>query len=287
MRIHTDALVLRSVDFGESDRILHLLVPDGGRLTAIAKGARRSVRRFPGALDLFQRIHAEIERRRGSPAMSRLEQARLVEPFGPLRCDPARFALGCYLLEMLDRLAPEGGARADTRRLFAFALAALRAIAAREPDAKLRAWVELHALDALGLRPSLRDCVRCGTPVSGARVDFSVSEGGVACPRCAGGLRGAIPVHLGTLRALEQGLRFDLDRLDRLKLPPRALEEAHRILSRFQRFHVGVELSSERFLDEMLGGRDGRASPPADTGGAVYTRRPSHPPLSKDTAEQP
>ena len=43
----TEALILRAVDFGESDRILHLLVPDMGRLTAIAKGARRSVRRFP------------------------------------------------------------------------------------------------------------------------------------------------------------------------------------------------------------------------------------------------
>ncbi|MEE8509120.1 MAG: DNA repair protein RecO, partial [Myxococcota bacterium] len=108
----TEALILRSVDFGESDRILHLLVPDAGRLTAIAKGARRSVRRFPGTLDFFNHLRVQIRRRR-SGAMALLEQATLIESFAPLRHETRRFALGCYLLEVMDRLAPEGGPLAD------------------------------------------------------------------------------------------------------------------------------------------------------------------------------
>ncbi|GAG51712.1 unnamed protein product, partial [marine sediment metagenome] len=59
--IHTEALILRSVDFGESDRIVHLLVPEAGRLTAIAKGARRSFKRFPGTLDLFNHLRVSAE----------------------------------------------------------------------------------------------------------------------------------------------------------------------------------------------------------------------------------
>jgi hypothetical protein len=59
-------------------------------------------------------------------------------------------------------------------------------------------------------------------------------------------------VHLGTLRVLEQGLRFDFDRLDRLGMGRQTLDEAQRLVSRFQRFHIGVELRSERFLDRML-----------------------------------
>ena len=65
-------------------------------------------------------------------------------------------------------------------------------------------------------------------------------------------------MHAGTLRALEQGLRFRLEHLDRLVLGGQALEEARRLLTRFQRFHVGVELRSQGFLDEILGG-DSRA----------------------------
>jgi DNA repair protein RecO (recombination protein O) len=254
----TEALVLRSVDFGESDRIVHLLVPDAGRLTVIAKGARRSVRRFPGTLDLFNHLRVQVERRR-TAGLARLEQATLIEAFTPLRRVPARFALGCYLLELLDRLSPEGGARADGRRLFAFALAALRTVATpRRIDPRLRTLLELRALDALGLRPELRDCVRCGSSSleqGAGEVAFAVPDGG---PVCSGCLRDAEPllrVHRGTLRSLDQGLRFDLEHLDRLVMSRQALEESRRILDRFQRYHTGVELRSQKFLDQMLGER--------------------------------
>jgi len=256
----TEALVLRALAFGESDRIVHLLVPDSGRLTAIAKGARRSVRRFPGTLDLFNHLRVQVDARRPG-AMARLEQATLLRPFGRLRADAARFALGCTLLERLDRLAPEGASRGDARRLFAFALAALET-ASREPlDARLRILLELRALDALGLRPELARCVRCGgaleprRPAGGARgsaAGFHVGEGGAVCGGCAADDPGILPVQLGTLRGLERALRLDPDRQGRLVLGARALAEAHALLARFQRFHVGVELRSERVLDELL-----------------------------------
>ncbi len=261
----TEALILRCVDFGESDRILHLLVPGSGRLTAIAKGAKRSVRRFSGTLDLFHHVRVLFERRRSS-AMARLDQAKLIESFTPLRSDPARFALGCYLLELLDRLAPEGGVSSDTRRLFAFALGALRMLCARRPDARLRTLLELRALDALGLRPELRRCVRCGrVPRDGVEVDFHVADGGAVCAACSVRLKGLLRVHVGTLRVLEQGLRFDLERLDRLRFGPQALEESRQLLSRFSRFHVGIELRSQRFLDEVLG-KASAATQPSESG---------------------
>jgi DNA repair protein RecO (recombination protein O) len=253
--LQTEALILRSVDFGESDRVLHLLVPDSGRLTAIAKGARRSVRRFAGALDFFNHLKVQIELRRPG-AMTRLEQAALIESFGPLRVDSARFALGCYLLELLDRLAPEGGVRSETRRLFAFALAALRSVTRHPPDARLRTLLELRAFDALGLRPELRRCVRCGRSLgSEGAAGFHVSDGGPVCRPCGVHLEGLLPVHAGTLRALDQGLRFELEHMERLVLGPRALAEARQLLGRFQRFHVGVELRSQPFLEEVLEAR--------------------------------
>lgn len=250
--IQTEALVLRVVDYGESDRILHLLVPASGRLTAIAKGARRSVRRFAGTLDLFNHLRVQVDRHRPS-AMARLDQARLIHSFDALRVDPLRFALGCYLLELFDRLAPDGGSPADMQRLFGFALEALGAIATREPSNRLRVLLELRALDALGLRPQLRFCVRCGNaPSNEARVAFHVGDGGVVCGACAPQFDGLVHVHLGTLRVLEQGLRFDFDHLDRLAMGRQTLTEAEEVVSRFQRFHVGVELRSARFLDRVL-----------------------------------
>jgi DNA repair protein RecO (recombination protein O) len=249
--LNTQALILRIVEFGESDRILHLLVPEYGRLTVIAKGARRSVRRFSGTLDYFNHLTVQVERRRPT-SMARLEQARLKQAFSEIRVDPTRFALGIYLLELLGRLAPEGGARADTERLFDFTLTALRVIASRTPDARIRILLELRMLDALGLRPELQNCVRCGKPAESAAVRFHVPEGGPLCERCGERVETQLRVHLGTLRALQQGLRFEAESLDRLALTGQALEEAQRLVGHFRRFHVGVALRSESFLDRMI-----------------------------------
>lgn len=250
--LRSEALILRSVDFGESDRILHLLLPDQGRLTAIAKGARRSVKRFSGTLDLFNHLSVQLEGL-GRRSMPRLAQARLVGLFPALRADPLRFGLGCYLLELLDRLAPEGGVRGEMRQLFDFVMEALQWVEARSPDLAQRTILELRVLDALGLRPELRDCVRCNREVMGeGEIAFHVAEGGPLCGSCECSHDSPLGVHLGTLRALEQGLRLDLDLIDRLVLGPRALEEARRIVTRFQHFHVGVSLQSERFLDRLL-----------------------------------
>jgi DNA repair protein RecO (recombination protein O) len=252
LKIQTEALVLRAVDTGESDRVVHLLTPETGRIAAIAKGARRSVKRFPGTLDFFNQLHVQLELKRGAAQLARLEHARLIRAFHGLREDPGRFALGCYLLELLDRLAPEGGRRGDLAALYRFASDAFATLDALPPAARLRALVELRLLAAVGLRPELASCVRCGKRLVEPLVQFWIAEGGPLCGACRQSGEQGIPVHLGTLRALEQSLAFPLARAGRIALAGAALREAQTLLGRFLRFHVGVELRSERFLSERL-----------------------------------
>lgn len=253
-KIATEALVLRAVDLGESDRVVHLLTPETGRIAAIAKGARRSVKRFPGTLDFFNQLHVQLERKRGVAQLARLEHARLIRAFHGLREDAGRFALGCYLLELLDRLAPEGGRRGDLAALYRFATDALGAIDALAPEPRLRVLLELRLLAAVGLRPELARCVRCGRELSAPSAQFWVAEGGALCERCTRPGEQGIPVHLGTLRALEQSLAFPLANTGRIALRGAGLREAQTVIGRFLRFHLGVELRSERFLAERLEG---------------------------------
>lgn len=246
---------MRAVDFGESDKIVHLLTPGSGRLTAVAKGSRRSVKRFPGTLDLFNHLRVQLYRSRPD-RMAYLEQAVLISPMLGLRELPERFALGCYLLELLDRLAPEGLAEQESQELFAFALEALRTLERGAPDTRLRVLLELRTLEALGLRPELRRCVGCSRePGAVSQVGFSIADGGLICGDCAirsDASAAPLSVNLGTVRALEQVLVLGLDRLERLSLGPVALAEASMIVARLARFHVGIEMRSERFLNEIL-----------------------------------
>lgn len=253
-RIEGEALVLRVVEHGESDLIVRLLHPGAGRMTAIAKGARRSVRRFPGTLDVFNLLRVVVRRRRRT-GMGFLEQARLVTPHLGLRRDAGRYALASYLLEFLDRMAPEDAHVDDARRIFGFAQRAIATLASADVDLRMWLLLELRALDALGLRPELSSCVRCGKPASGAAaLGFHIADGGLLCSSCRTDREGPIvPVHLGTLRVLQQALDYDLEHLGRLAFSAQAMQEAEQLIFRFQRFHVGMELRSERFLSERLG----------------------------------
>ncbi len=254
--ISCEAILLRAVEFGESDLVVHLLTSELGRFTAIAKGARRSQRRFPGTLDLFN--HLAIEgRTRPRGGMGFLERARLVDAHLGLRRDPACYALASFLAELLDRLSPESLEREEAVQLFALASESLSLLGRVRPTPGLRVLLELRLLEALGLRPEFGRCVRCGkAPADSISPDhvvqFHVPDGGLVCTACARGQEGLVSVALGTLRALSAGLALPLARLAEHPLGARGVAEAARLVFRFQRFHVGVELRSERFLDQIL-----------------------------------
>jgi len=251
LRTRTHALVLRCVDYGEADRIVHLLTPDAGRVTAIAKSARKSVKRFPGSLDVFNELDLELRRRRPQ-GMAYLEQAKLVDPHLGLRTSPRRYALACFVLELLDRLTPEGGASSEMETIFVRAREVLAEIEQGEPDLALRLLLELRLLDALGLRPQLEACVRCGRALDDTgSVGFHVADGGAICGACGLGSDGILGVHLGTLRALGRGLAASPGQVGRIGFGREALREAAQLVFRFHRFHVGLEIRRERFLAEI------------------------------------
>ena len=275
--LRCEAILLRSVDFGESDRVVHLLTSGSGRLTAIAKGARRSRRRFPGTLDVFN--HLAIDGRSTPRAsMAFLQRARLLNPFLGVRSQVARYALASFLMEMLDRLSPEGIEGPEAERLFSYATESLALLERVGPGPTLRLLLELRGFDALGQRPELGRCVRCGrVPAENIapdhRVGFHVADGGIVCSVCAAPLEGLVSIALGTLRVLEKGLESPAERLVEIGLEGRALEEAARLVFRFQRYHIGLELRSEGFLDEVL------PFLRSDRGGSAASENPTRSPV--------
>ena len=105
------------------------------------------------------------------------------------------------------------------------------------------------------MMPAVAGCdvwAQVGSSSAAARVRALVADGGIVCAACGLRLDGLIPVQLGTLRLLDAGLSSAPDRIHEVTLEPFALSEAARLIFRFQRFHVGVELRSERFLEEAL-----------------------------------
>ncbi len=251
----TRALVLRTFDQGESDRVVHLYTEQLGRVSAIAKGARRSRRRFPGTLEIFSLLDVRIVDPPRS-SMMRLESARLAHPIEGLTEDLGRYAIACHFLELLDRLTGENESNPD---LFRFVVGALEVLGTEAPDRLLALLLLAKTLARLGYRPQLRECVLCGAPVAGRRAIFSARQGGAICEGCGPGDDPGVPP--GLLAALDRGIRTPLRERGELGLGPGEVALAERLIMRFFEFHLGFEPRSAVFLRQVLVGGQLDAQP--------------------------
>lgn len=245
-QFRTPAVVLRTFDQGESDRLLHLYTETRGRVSVIAKGARRSRRRFPGTLEIFSTLDAQIVDPPRAQLM-RLEAATLIEPGEALVQHLGRFAIASQLLELLDRLT---GEREPNPPLFRFSVGVLEVLCKEQPDRLLALLVLLKTLARLGYRPQLVACTGCGRSVSEtARIAFDVAQGGAVCADCPGNDAQSVPVSL--LTGLEAGIRTPLSQRGALGISDRDVRHAERLLGRFVQYHVGFELRTSRFLQQI------------------------------------
>lgn len=183
MGLVTDAIVLHAFDYLESSRILRLVTRDGGVRSALARGARRSTRRFGTALDLFAEGTAELHVKHG-------RELDTLSGFDVTRARPLiamsleRFAGASAIAELVLRFARD----AADPGLFDAVAATLDHIASvpgdRAREATLAgAW---RILGELGVAPTIDQCAECDTTIAAeSPAMFSHPAGGVLCETCA------------------------------------------------------------------------------------------------------
>lgn len=259
-----DAIVLRHVDYADSDRIVTVFSRERGRLEGRARGVRKSAKRFAGHLDLFTRGRLSFQEGRGAP---RLDGAEVTDAYLGVRADLDRLAWAGALAELALKLYGEAEAHPQAFDALVTALEHLDKAPELRPG--LLHLLELRLLEEAGLRPHLDDCVGCGAEVgSGPAFVFHVARGGALCDHCVGA-DGGVEVEVGTLKLLSRGLRFSPQQAARLHFSPTALRETRALVWAFLRYHVGGGWRARRFLEEMqLGPTAPRApgSEPSDDG---------------------
>jgi DNA repair protein RecO (recombination protein O) len=178
----TPAIVLRTREYGESDKIVTLLSRGAGKFSGIAKGAKRSQRRFPGTLEIFSHVMLDY-RRRPHADLAFLDRAVLLEPWPRILSSLERFAAASHAVELADKLTVESEVGDDLYVLVAATLARLNAA---EPGPATLRLFELAALNASGYRPELIVCRGCRCLLAAERgpVRLIGSLGGLLCPRC-------------------------------------------------------------------------------------------------------
>src|SRR5882672_4168779 len=193
-------VVLKTTPLRESDLLVVLYTSSHGRIAAVARGARKSVRRFAGALQLLVLGRYQLGRRpRGD--LWGLESAEVVREWTQLASDVVAVAHASYIVELVGALLPP---EAPDPHALEVIVSVWDALAASGPSPGALRVAELALLDLAGHRPALDACAACGEVALGAGSMFDPERGGAICRRCAATSRGAgvRPLDAGTLAYL-------------------------------------------------------------------------------------
>jgi DNA repair protein RecO (recombination protein O) len=246
----SEAIVLKIFDYGESDKIIVFLTADFGKITAIAKGAKRSKIRFVRKLELFTRLNIRFADNKHSD-MVRVDEAELLAPYPTLSKDYERFLCANLVCELLLNWAT---ADRETN-LFHLAVWTLTSIAHNNPLTSLLLF-QLHLLTLLGFHLHLSSCTACDTTMQeGGSFEFVAENNGIICTDCLKKTKEEIdstPLSIGSLKLLEKGREITPERWSRFHFTKSSLQEVTRLFKSHNHYLLQRDIITWNHLEEYL-----------------------------------
>lgn len=245
----SDAIILRHIDYGESDRIVTFFTPEHGRRKGFARGARKSRKRFGPGLELFAQVRIHWVAPKSGELLS-LREVELVDLHTGLRNDLEAMALAGYGCELVEEMIGEDPGHPETYLLLR---AFLDHLAANGNTPETRLLFELRLLNHVGYVPHLLHCSECNRGLPAEGVAFDAGRGGALCADCSGrgtGLR----LSRMTLGSLSKILRTADDNFADIRLSPQTLQEGGAAIFNAVKVHLHRPLRSLPFLEQLLAG---------------------------------
>ena len=239
-------IVLQRRDMGEADRLVTLLTREKGKVTLLAKGARKITSRKAGHLELFTQVRLQVAQAR---TWDIITQADSVRVFPHLRTNLRRTAHAYYLAELVTRLSPEG--EADTS-LFDLTLETLGYLDTERNLLIVSRWFELHLLRVTGFQPQLYLCAVCSNPLDVSVTNYwAPAQGGAICPRCGETRQGTRPLPPSLLKLMRYFQTHSYAEVRALPVRPDVLRELEEYTQAYLRTVVEGELRSVAFIRRL------------------------------------
>ncbi|MFL7840188.1 MAG: DNA repair protein RecO [Candidatus Promineifilaceae bacterium] len=241
----TEAIVLKRTDFGEADRLLTLFSKDLGKISAIAKGARKPQSRKTGHVELFMRSKFFIAKGRN---LDIITQAEMIDPHAPLREDLIRVSHASYAVELLNRFTVEEDPHPQIYDLLDDTLS--RYSETDELNLVTR-YYELRLLSLTGFQPRLYHCVTCGEEIQEQDQFFSSDLGGILCPDCRHADPRAVAVSATAVKVMRYLQTRHWDAVKHLHLRKETQDELEQTMHRYILHMLERELKSVDFLHQV------------------------------------
>ncbi len=240
-----DAIVLRRLDYGEADRILTLLTREYGKVSVIAKGARRSKARAGTALDLFGRSRMMLAKGRNLDVVAQVERRGDARHIAG---DLERTAYACLVAEVVDKVLEERHPVDDVFELVVSTLERFNLVhRSCRADA---AWFLMRILELLGYQPQLDTCAGCNGRLPEGDGWFSPLLGGMLCEACGRHQSGSLVSHTG-LKVLRLMAADQPELYDCLRLTQELLDEVEGALEAQLEYHLDRRLKSLDFIRQI------------------------------------
>ena len=250
--LKTSAILIRRVDYGDADLILTFFSEDLGKISVIAKHAKKSRKRFAGVLELFSNLNIQCRARRQGGGLAVLEEAHILKPYATLREHILKTAYASYWAELTMVWTEEDQPQAPLYDLLDYALDEMNA--GRQDDALLNLAFQMRFMALAGLCPNLNYCCVCRTDLAEIQTTatgFDLPRGGLCCQTCDQAFEPTLCLSRGTIKQLQWITEGDLARIGRIRFSAAALNEAQAFLEAFVPYHLGKEPRSLKFLRQI------------------------------------
>lgn len=244
----TTGFVLKSLSYGESDLIVTFYSREFGKVNGIAKGAKRSRKRFANVFEPFS-LTSIIFSRKYRDALAFIESCDVIDHYPVIRQDLEKTLTASYFIDLTDHFSMEGKINENLFSLLADFLGLLTK--ENTSDTAVR-FFEMRLLKITGFEPALSACVRCKTPVTdNGTYYFYPKEGGIFCAACARPQRYDQHVSTGTVRTLLLGKDMEMEKMKMVSMPEGLASESRSILCGFISYVLGKEVKSLRVMEQV------------------------------------
>ncbi|KMP11602.1 DNA repair protein RecO [Candidatus Nitromaritima sp. SCGC AAA799-C22] len=243
----TEAIVLRSINLSETDKLVTFMTSRFGKVKCVAKAARKLKNRFGAALEPMSHIRL-IYFGKENQTLYRLNQSDIIRSFQPIRDDLRKLYTGIYFNELIDTLIPEAHPDQKVFQLFLEGLLALQSLDRLETLSRL---FEMRLLCLTGYTPQLSHCSLCKGSPGTERIGFSFERKGIVCEPCSFQAQPEMRFKAGILNYLKKLKTLEVKHAGRLKFPKSAEDEIEMLTHRLILSYTGRELKSYPFIKKM------------------------------------
>jgi DNA repair protein RecO (recombination protein O) len=240
------AIIMRVKEFGESDILVTFFTPNTGRLKGVAKGARRSRKRFVNCLDIFNLVNLEYScKRKGELYL--IHSGKLIDAYLGLRADYSSLLKASYIIELTEALFPW---ELSDPNMFEILKKSFHLLSEGKRGDLIPIIFEVMAMSQGGYGINLDKCCVCGREYTGeGTAVFKSEKGGIACMKCQPITAVNPKMSPETVNITRLMQSKSLMVFEQLNIPDEVISEIKPVLKLHREYHLGQQIKTASYME--------------------------------------